>query len=51
MNLAARLRLRRNSSTRPRTNKALQEAIDSASSPALRDELLIIAQRHNLLNR
>ncbi|AOS66121.1 hypothetical protein [Actinoalloteichus hymeniacidonis] len=50
MNLAARLRVRRDNK-RPRTNRALQEAINSASSPALRDELLIIAQRHDLLNR
>ncbi|MCP2333032.1 MULTISPECIES: hypothetical protein [Actinoalloteichus] len=49
MNIAATLRARR---ARNRGRRAIQRAIDNAaSSPALRDELLMIQQRHETIQR
>ncbi|HEY8374638.1 MAG TPA: hypothetical protein VIL00_18060 [Pseudonocardiaceae bacterium] len=42
MNLVARIRARRNHS---RTRRAIARAIDNAATPALRHELMVIAQQ------
>ncbi|GGM47763.1 hypothetical protein GCM10012275_18520 [Longimycelium tulufanense] len=42
MNLAAKLRARR---AKSRTRRAVARAIDSAATPALRHELMVIAQQ------
>jgi hypothetical protein len=44
MNIAAKLRARRVES---RSRRAVNRAIATAATPAMRDELLIMAQRQN----
>lgn len=34
-----------------RTRREVARAIDHAATPAMRDELILIAQRHNTFNR
>lgn len=46
-NLAKELRSRREMS---RTRRAIARAIDQASTPAMRDELIVIAQRQSGFN-
>jgi hypothetical protein len=48
MNIAAKLRARRVES---RNRRAVNLAIASASSPAMRDELLVMAQRQQMTIR
>ena len=43
MNIAAKIRARRAES---RTRRAVSKAIDAASTPAMRHELMLLAQSH-----
>lgn len=48
MNIASRLRARR---SRNRDRRAIEHAIAHAATPALRDELLVMAQQQLYTNR
>ena len=43
MNIAAKIRARR---AETRTRKAVSKAIDAAATPAMRHELMLLAQSH-----
>jgi hypothetical protein len=46
MNITAKIRARR---AEARTRRAVNRAIDMAATPAMRHELIMIAQRHSFL--
>jgi hypothetical protein len=48
MNIAAKLRARR---VEARNRRAVNRAIENAATPAMRDEILIMAQRQNMTMR
>lgn len=48
MNIASRLRARR---SRNRNRRAVEHAVARAATPAMRDELLVIAQQQLYTNR
>ena len=48
MNIAAKLRARR---VEARNRRAVNHAIATAATPAMRDEILIMAQRQHMMSR
>jgi hypothetical protein len=48
MNIAAKIRARR---VEARNRRAVNHAITTAATPAMRDEILLMAQRQNLMSR